>query len=162
MIHLVLLRNAGEMCQNVNQGLDQDFRAVMQCLTQLETQQLSTNHGWPTSPHLHLPPPRRFRSFVDLKSLSARRYLEENPYWSAGLLGCPWHVEAAARGHLSPALAKGVCVARVFIRARSAPQVFCPQPALPRAEEVTPHSHPSAKSCKCRNLMQDGKMVDNS
>lgn len=65
---------------------------------------------WVTNlPHLHLPPPRRFCSFVDLKSLSARRYLEENPYWSAGLLGCPWHVEAAARGHLSPACKRGLC-----------------------------------------------------
>lgn len=45
MIHLVLLRSAGEACQNVNQGLDQDFKSVTQCLTQLESWQLSTNHG---------------------------------------------------------------------------------------------------------------------
>lgn len=145
MIHLVLLRSTDEACQNINQGLDQDFRSVTQCLTQLETWQQSANHGWLISPHLHLLASQEisFLHWVKVSVLEATcRKIPRGPvvFWEATackLLLCTCKVGLWLGCLLEPGLGHR-------------PSVLTCLPS-PGAKDIGPHSPISAKSCKMKN-----------
>lgn len=143
MIHLVLLRSTGEACQNINQGLDQDFRSVTECLTQLETWQQSANHGWLIFPHLHLPAPQEmlFLHWVKVSVLE-------------GTCRKIHHGAVASQKSPCSVLARWDCVVGVPVRARSVPQAFCTDlPSFPRNQ-----GHSSSFSYLCK-VLKDGKII---